>query len=63
MNISKRAREKSNYHILEISDNVRLPFIHKNILYKYSLSMDIHKQKDINRALYTVYGSLQARND
>ena len=64
MNISKRAKKKSNYPKLEIGDNVRVPVIHKvKKGYKDSFSMEIHKLEDKNRGLYTVDGSLHPRKD
>ena len=64
MNISKRAKKKSNYPKLEIGDNVRVPVINKvKKGYKDSFSMETHKVEDVNRGLYTVNGSLHPRKD
>jgi hypothetical protein len=64
MNISKRAKKKSNYPKLEIGDNVRVPVINKvKKGYKDSFSMETHKVEDVNRGLYTVDGSLHTRKD
>ena len=64
MNISKRAKKKSNYPKLEIGDNVRVPVINKvKKGYKDSFSMEMHKVEDVNRGLYTVDGSLHPRKD
>ena len=64
MNISKRAKKKSNYPKLEIGDNVRVPVIHKQHKgYKDSFSIETHKIEDVNRGLYTVDGSLHTRKD
>ena len=52
MNISKRAKKKSNYPKLEIGDNVRVPVINKvHKGYKDQFSMEIHKVDNVNRGL------------
>jgi hypothetical protein len=64
MNISTRAKKKSNCPKLEIGDNVRVPVIH--IQHKGSndsFSIETHKVEDVNRSLYTVDGSLHPRKD
>jgi hypothetical protein len=64
MNISNRAKTKSNYPKLEIWYNVRVPVIDNvNKRYKDSFSMETHKVEDVNRGLYTVDDSLHTRKD